>query len=225
MFRLDRDDLYRLKGNTPEEDNLIVALLRNYSGLFTGLKFIDEALLAQITHTTVPLVYLTLKSLAQKNIIQFIPQRCTPYIRYAQRREDSQYLVFAPDVYDNLKERFAKRISAMTAYATNDGVCRSRALLAYFGETDSHDCGHCDVCISHGVRPPKAEATSDGSKPQTTEEAMRLILEALADGKPHPISILRRIPADYHHIDKALLALVSEERLIDDDGMISLAGD
>ena len=31
MFTLERDDLYRLRGNTKEEDAIIVALLRNYS--------------------------------------------------------------------------------------------------------------------------------------------------------------------------------------------------
>ena len=27
-----------------------------------------------------------------------------------------------------------------------DNQCRSRQLLSYFGEEDSHDCGCCDVC-------------------------------------------------------------------------------
>lgn len=223
MFRLERDDLYRLKGNTRDEDNIIVALLRSYSGLFTGLKFIDEALLAQLTGLTVPQVYLTLKSLSQKRIIQFVPQKCTPYIRYAQRREDSQHLMFPPAVYDDLKERFTRRIARMTDYATNDAVCRSRQLLAYFGETDSHDCGHCDVCISHGVRPAGKSKGSDVSPQSAVAEAKRLILEMLADGKPHHVSALHDIPLPYEPIEEALSTLVSEEQVTDDDGMLRLS--
>ena len=31
-------------------------------------------------------------------------------------------------------------------YVTNNRVCRSQQLLAYFGETTSAPCGQCDVC-------------------------------------------------------------------------------
>ena len=213
MFRLERDDLYRLKGNTPEEDTLIEALLRSYTGLFTSLTFIDEALLAHLTSTTVPQVYLALKSLSQKSIIQFIPQKRTPYIRFAQRREDSQYLMFPPAVYDDLKRRFEKRIAAMTDYATNDSVCRSRQLLAYFGETDSHDCGHCDVCLDRRNLADAADTETD---------ARRLIMEMLTDGKPHHVSELHDIPLPYEPIEAALDILISEELVADDDGMLSL---
>ena len=231
MFCLERDDLYRLKGGTQEEEKLIVALLRTYTGLFTKLTFIDEALLAQLTDSTVSQVYMTLKDMAQKRIIQFIPQKRTPYIRYAQRREDSEHLVFPPTIYDDLKERFVRRIAAMTTYATNDMVCRSRQLLAYFGETDSHDCGHCDVCLgsktqseSVGQTSHHHSATPDSeSGIHSVAEAHRLIMEMLADGKPHHVSQLHDIPLPYEPIEAALDNLISEELVTDDDGMLSLA--
>ena len=232
MFRLDRDDLYRLKGNTKDEDTVIVALLRTYSGLFTGLKFIDEALLAQLTSLTVPQVYMALKSLAQKRVIQFVPQKRTPYIRYAQRREDSENLVFPSAVYADLKERFTERITRMVDYATNDAVCRSRQLLAYFGETDSHDCGHCDVCLSHGEcrqAGQQDDAGEQGQKEfghQDTEvlmaEAKRMIVEILSDGKPHPVSDLHTLPLPYEPMEAALTLLISEEEVANADGMLCL---
>ena len=190
MFLLERDDLYRLKGNTSDEDTVIVALLRSYSGLFTNLTFIDEALLAQVAGLSVIQVYMTLKGLAQKRVLQFIPQKRTSYIRYAQRREDSEHLLFPPAVYADLKERFMNRIERMLDYATNDAVCRSRQLLAYFGETDSHDCGHCDVCLESTQH--LTPATPNPADPET--EARRMILEMLADGKPHPLSDLPPCP-------------------------------
>ena len=213
MFRLERDDLYRLKGNTKDEDAVIVALLRTYSGLFTNLTYIDEALLAQLTSLTVPQVYLALKSLSQKRVIQFIPQKRTPYIRYAQRREDSENLVFPPSVYADLKERFTERIVRMVDYATNDAVCRSRQLLAYFGETDSHDCGHCDVCLGN-------KSIGHQDTEALVAEAKRMILEMLSDGKTHPVSDLHTLPLPYEPIEEALTTLISEEQVVNDDGML-----
>ena len=47
-----------------------------------------------------------------------------------------------------LKVAAQERIDAMLRYMQTDNQCRSRQLLRYFGETDSHDCGRCDVCTS-----------------------------------------------------------------------------
>ncbi|MBP5340534.1 MAG: RecQ family ATP-dependent DNA helicase [Prevotella sp.] len=212
-FSLERDDLYRLKGNSPVEDKMIVALLRNYSGLFSDFGYIDEAFLAQQTDLKVHEVYLTLKSLAQKRIVQFIPQKKTPYIRYMQRREDSEHLLFPPAVYDDLKQRFAERIEAMLDYATDGQHCRSRQLLRYFGEVSAHDCGHCDVCLQHNG--------GDNAK-DAIAEAKEKITQLLADGRQHHLDELHQMILPYESIEAALRWLVDEEAIIYDEGFISL---
>ncbi len=148
-FILERDELYRLHGNTPQEDTVITALLRTYSGLFQDYGYIDESILAELCGLTKPQVYMTLRSLTQKRILNFIPQKHIPFIRYTQRRELSEHLVISPAIYDELKARYVQRIDKMLEYATSDLYCRSRLLLNYFGETRSSDCGICDVCLSH----------------------------------------------------------------------------
>jgi ATP-dependent DNA helicase RecQ len=148
-FILERDELYRLHGNTPQEDTVITALLRTYSGLFQDYGYIDESILAELCGLTKPQVYMTLRSLTQKRILNFIPQKHNPFIRYTQRRELSEHLVISPAIYDELKARYVQRIDKMLEYATSDLYCRSRLLLNYFGETRSSDCGICDVCLSH----------------------------------------------------------------------------
>ena len=148
-FILERDELYRLHGNTPQEDTVITALLRTYSGLFQDYGYIDESILAELCGLTKAQVYMTLRSLTQKRILNFIPQKHIPFIRYTQRRELSEHLVISPAIYDELKARYVQRIDKMLEYATSDLYCRSRLLLNYFGETRSSDCGICDVCLSH----------------------------------------------------------------------------
>ena len=68
------------------------------------------------------MVYQTLKQLSSKHIVHFIPQKKTPYIRYMQRREDSQYLSFPPAIYDDLKARYTDRINEMIRYFEAEGL-------------------------------------------------------------------------------------------------------
>lgn len=208
MFIVERDDLYRLKKNSPQEDAIIVALLRNYTGLFNGFQYIDEAILAQQTDMERPQVYMTLRELTQKRILQFIPQKKTPYVRYMQRREDSENLMIPAAAYEDLKEKFAKRIQKMVEYTTENHECRSRVLLRYFGETDAKDCGQCDVCLDRRSMP--------------TNDAKTAILRLLSDGKGHSITELRTISDDSEMIEEALRQLLREEHVVNDEGMLSL---
>ena len=212
MFTVSRDDLYRLENNTPNEDKVITALLRNYGGLFTDYNYIDESFIASQTALQPQQLYLILKSLSQKHILHFIPQKKTPYIRYTQRREDMEHVQLIPEVYEERKRQFAERIHKMIDYATNDEVCRSRQLLSYFGEERSKDCCQCDVCLSH-----RAEGLV--TEPRLNH-AMESILALLGDGKSHPITELRDLQLPTDELDAALIYLMKEEHICQEDGCL-----
>ena len=212
MFTVSRNDLYRLENNSPNEDRIITALLRSYGGLFTDYNYIDEDYLATVTQLQPQQVYLTLKSLSQRHILHFIPQKKTPFIRYTQRREDKEYIQLMPEVYEERKSQFAERINSMILYATCDDICRSRQLLRYFGEKNDHNCKQCDVCLSH-----RKEGMV--SEPRLNEAATK-ILQMLDDGKPHPITELKCIELPDSELDAALDYLSNEEYILQKDGLI-----
>ena len=212
MFMVSRNDLYRLENNTPNEEKVITALLRNYGGLFTDYNYIDESFIASQTALQPQQLYLILKSLSQRHILHFIPQKKTPYIRYTQRREDMEHVQLRPEVYEERKAQFSERIHKMIGYATNDEVCRSRQLLCYFGEERNQDCGQCDVCLSH-------RAGGMVSEPRMSE-AMERILTLLEDGKPHPITDLRDLQLPTDELDVALTYLMKEEHICQTDGYL-----
>ena len=147
-FLTGRDDLYRLQGNSPEEDRVIVAMLRLYGGLFADYGYIDESLVGREAGLTSNETYNILKELDRKYIISFIPRKRTPYVRYMQRREERELIVIPHAIYEDRRALYQERIDAILQYINTDNQCRSRQLLRYFGEEDSHDCGHCDVCRS-----------------------------------------------------------------------------
>lgn len=214
MFTVGRNDLYRLENNSPEEDRVITALLRNYGGLFTDYNYIDESFVASQAALPQPQVYQILKSLGQRHILHFIPQKKTPYITYTQRREDAVHIQIMPAIYEERKAQFAQRIHAIVGYATNEQVCRSRQLLRYFGEENSHDCGHCDVCLSHRPGGMVSSSRVDAAKDR--------ILQLLGDGRQHHVTELHSIQLPTAELDAALDYLLQEEHIRQEDGFLSL---
>ena len=129
-------------------------------------------------------------------------------------RVDSEHIILSAAVYDNLRQRYENRIHAMLQYVKTDNQCRSRQLLRYFGESNGHDCGQCDVCMRY-------HHTQTNSKKR--QEAQQLILDLLADHKPHHITQLQQLPLPYEQIDAALEYLMLEEFIYIDTGYLTLA--
>ncbi len=210
MFLLGRNDLYRLNYLTPREDLLVTTLLRCYGGLFSDYVYIDEGLLARTSGLTRQQVYLLLKDLSRRRILHFIPQRKTPLITYICNRIEPERLALPQSVYEQRKEQFIQRINTVIGYATNDDVCRSRQLLRYFGETESTDCGQCDVCVAHNSNGHEAAERS----------ARERLLDFFADGRPHHPAELARLTIPTDALDNAIAYLVDEEEIEIREGLL-----
>ena len=204
MFLVDRDTLYRIPSASENEERLLNVLLRSYSGLFTDYAYIDDELLAHRSGLTRQQVYLIFKSLNQRHIIHFIPQRKLPTLTYTVDRVDGDQLILGPEVYDDRKEQFTKRIEAVIAYANNHDECRSQQLLAYFDEQRTTHCGMCDVCIDH-----KRQENSE----QRVRVAQEKIMQLLADGKQHDVKELSGLQLHAEDLREALGELVDEEKI------------
>lgn len=200
-FLLNRDDLYRLDALSDKENEVVTALLRNYGGLFSDYGNVDESYIAQEAGLDRNQTYTVLVNLSKKRIINFIPRKNTPIVRYRSDRIDGADIVLDRSVYEDRKAQFVKRIHSVIDYAQNGRVCRSRQLLRYFGETKSVDCGQCDVCLSHAE-------TEDGDERKLIR---RQLLTLLADGKKHHITEIRRLNSDWELTGDVMREMVLEE--------------
>ena len=129
-----------------QDEQIILAMLRRYGGIFVDYVFIDEDMISRDTGLTLDIIYQDLKELARRGLISYIPRKHIPLITFLQRRVKKEELEFPYGVYAMRKEAYEYRLKALQAYCVNTEECRSRLLLRYFGETKTQNCGSCDVC-------------------------------------------------------------------------------
>lgn len=204
LFLLERNDLYFLENTTKETEAVITALLRLYGGLFTDYVYIDEGFVANEAGLTQPQVYMVLKELSKRHIVDFIPRRRIPYITYTREREDGDRVIIPQSVYEERRTQYIKRIQAMLDYANNDHVCRSRQLLDYFGEECWQDCRQCDVCVTHQGNMP-----NEGR----TRLYRQQIKDMLGDRKKHHIAELHTLNIPTECLNEALEELICEKEI------------
>lgn len=214
-FLLKREELYRLRELSPDKEKILQCVLRNYGGVFSDYVFIDERRIATLTQLSPDLIYHQLIDISKSGILHYIPHKRTPYITFSCKRLEKERILLPPEVYEQRKDEFQKRIDAILYYAEEQEFCRSKVLLHYFGESNSADCHQCDVCKTIRNHP-----SNDREKRATITT---LILEKLNDGCPHSFSELIFPNYSREDISSVLKYLLEEERIGIKDGLLYLA--
>lgn len=213
-FLLKREELYRLRELSPDKEKILQCVLRNYGGVFSDYVFIDERRIATLTQLSPDLIYHQLIDISKSGILHYIPHKRTPYITFSCKRMEKERILLPPEVYEQRKDEFQKRIDAILYYAEEQEFCRSKVLLHYFGESNSADCHQCDVCKTIRNHP-----SNDKEKRATITT---LILEKLNDGCPHSFSELIFPNHSREDISSVLKYLLEEERIGIKDGLLYL---
>lgn len=143
-IRATRNELYRNANN--EEQKIINSMLRNYGGIFIEYVFLDEDLICKETGLSTDIIYDKLKGMKERGILDYIPKKKIPKIKFTRKRIDKERLHFSKEVYEDRKKSYAYRLKAMQEYCTVTDECRSKMLLKYFNEKNTRNCGICDVC-------------------------------------------------------------------------------
>ncbi|MBR1631008.1 MAG: RecQ family ATP-dependent DNA helicase [Paludibacteraceae bacterium] len=209
LFLTDRNDLYNLQTNE-QQDQIINALLRSYTGIFSEPAGINEELIAKHCGLTRRQVVDNLVILAHQHIIRYIPRRRANYVYFLHNRVDSRLLQLDKDVYDRRRERYETRINDMIEYASQKRFCRSQLLLHYFGQTEQQPCMQCDICLSR-----KEKATAQNGAEQIASEIINILKQEPCNIK----QIITQIDADEKTVIDILRTLL-DRSLITQDKMM-----
>lgn len=165
-INVDRKSLYDVELADQGQANVLEALMRSYTGIFSFLQQIDEEYVARRAGQTVPQLRQSLYGLSLAHVISYVPTDHSDVVVLHHDRLRPGNVNLMPSRYAMLRESFHARAEAMLEYVSEASECRSRYLLRYFGQTEAADCGTCDVCRARRASAPVHEPVEGTDKPE-----------------------------------------------------------
>lgn len=153
-INVDRKSLYDVELADQGQANVLEALMRSYTGIFSFLQQIDEEYVARRAGQTVPQLRQSLYGLSLAHVISYVPTDHSDVVVLHHDRLRPGNVNLMPSRYAMLRESYHSRSEAMLEYVSETSECRSRYLLRYFGQTETTDCGTCDVCRARRASAP-----------------------------------------------------------------------
>ncbi|GJM30085.1 MAG: ATP-dependent DNA helicase RecQ [Cyclobacteriaceae bacterium] len=174
-FTANHQQVYEFQIANARFDNLIKALLRSYGGeLFSFPVNINVSRIGRLLQWELSQVNQALQKLQELNLGVYQPGKDQPQIMFTTPRMDPDRLKFDKKSYQERKERELSKLKSIYQYVLNNRLCRSIQLLEYFGETNNHKCGICDVC-SDLVPSPDFKLMAKDIREQLTRSPQTLI--------------------------------------------------
>ena len=139
----DNMELYKFYLTHPPFELFIKTILRMYGGIFDDYIHISEFEIAKNLKIPLDKVKEGLERLTKMQMFDYLPQNEKPAIVFLMPRPES--IPYDSTRWKFLKQAAVERLKAVFKYASyND--CRQQMIARYFGETENHLCGKCDVC-------------------------------------------------------------------------------
>ena len=200
MITVSRNDLYDLELEDFRMAPLLELLMRRYTGIFSYAVPVDEDYLSLKLGVTVPELRQLLYKLSLEHVIRYIPNDHATVLFLQHERLRPKNLNLDPERYDFLKTSYSERLQKMIDYVSEEDTCRSSYLLEYFGQSESSDCGTCDICRNMPVKSLSDEMSEyinvSLRGTYSIEDVERRFGPAVSSSSDHYLKVLR------HLIDK-----------------------
>ncbi len=148
QFVISSKEVMRYMSLNPQEEEIILMILRNYPGIYEIQTSFNVALIAKKSNKTELEVNLVLDKLTEKEIILYNAKNNDSTIIFNEIREDDRTINRISKFLENQNSLKKEQFQSVLDYVNETKICKSKLILNYFGEKKINDCGICSFCIN-----------------------------------------------------------------------------
>ncbi|MFK5957428.1 MAG: RecQ family ATP-dependent DNA helicase [Lutibacter sp.] len=147
-FLVSNKQIFDYIKNQPSKNNLISIILRSYGGIFDHYTIINEYILSKKLNCSKKEIITHLNDLHSNGIVNYSHENTNSKLLFLIARDDTHTINSISKNIEQQNNLKFEKLEATISYIQNAKTCRNIQLLSYFGESNTEDCGKCDVCKS-----------------------------------------------------------------------------
>ena len=161
QFIIPSKELIRYMSLNPNDEEIILTVLRTYPGIYDMQTAFNSTLIAKKSNSTEKQVLSLLQKLNEKQVIDLIAKNNDATITFNEVREDERTINRVSKHLEAQNKLKSEQLQAVLYYSTETKSCKQKLLMQYFGETITTECGICSYCISKNKKKQNPETISE----------------------------------------------------------------
>ena len=148
QFIIPSKEVMRYMSLNPNDEEIILAILRTYPGIYDMETAFNLPLIAKKSNHTESQVETVLNKLKEKQIIEYHSKNNDTSVILNEIREDERTISRVSKYLENQNQLKKEKLKSVLDYIAEQKVCKSKLILNYFGEKTNEHCGICSYCIT-----------------------------------------------------------------------------
>jgi ATP-dependent DNA helicase RecQ len=148
QFLIPSKEVIRYMSLNPNDEEIILAILRTYPGIYEMQTSFNLELIAKKSNHSTNEIQAVLNKLKEKEIIEYHSKNNDASLIFNEIREDERTISRVSKYLEKQNELKKEQLKAVLFYVNEKKVCKSKLILNYFGEKTNVDCGICSYCIT-----------------------------------------------------------------------------
>jgi ATP-dependent DNA helicase RecQ len=152
-FLIPSKEVLRYISLNPHQEQAIVTILRTYPGIYEVPTTLNLVLIAKKAQNTQKNLLELLEQLRKKEVISYRATGNDSTLIFNEIREDERTINRVSKFLAIQNELKTKQLASVLSYVAAEDICKSKLILAYFGEEKTDNCGICSYCITLKKQP------------------------------------------------------------------------
>ncbi|MFV5692313.1 ATP-dependent DNA helicase RecQ [Flavobacterium sp. LT1R49] len=148
QFLIPSKEVIRYMSLNPNDEEIILAILRTYPGIYEIQTAFNLELIAKKSHQGTNEIQAVLNKLKEKDIIEYHSKNNDATLIFNEIREDERTINRVSKYLENQNDLKKEQLKSVIYYISEKRNCKSKLILDYFGEKTNVDCGICSYCIT-----------------------------------------------------------------------------